>query len=51
MPQMSPLAWFKLMIMFTLMLIIVNTLLYFNKNYQTKLSKKNILKKNLNWKW
>nr|YP_011010527.1 ATP synthase F0 subunit 8 [Haloveloides sundaensis]WPW47168.1 ATP synthase F0 subunit 8 [Haloveloides sundaensis] len=51
MPQMAPLAWLKLMIMFSIMLIIVNTMLYFNKNYQIKPSSNKIMTNNSNWKW
>nr|WPW47389.1 ATP synthase F0 subunit 8 [Asclepios apicalis] len=51
MPQMAPLSWLSLMIMFIMMIISINSLMYFNKKY---LAKKNIMsksEKNMNWKW
>nr|YP_011010644.1 ATP synthase F0 subunit 8 [Halobates whiteleggei]WPW47324.1 ATP synthase F0 subunit 8 [Halobates whiteleggei] len=51
MPQMAPLSWLSLMIMFILMIIVINSMSYFNKNYkiESKMSKKSMNK--LNWKW
>nr|YP_009328034.1 ATP synthase F0 subunit 8 [Trachelus tabidus]APC92677.1 ATP synthase F0 subunit 8 [Trachelus tabidus] len=55
MPQMSPMNWLALMIMFTLILILCISLMYFTympmkfnqkvNNYDKKITK------TLNWKW
>nr|YP_011010267.1 ATP synthase F0 subunit 8 [Ventidius distanti]WPW46869.1 ATP synthase F0 subunit 8 [Ventidius distanti] len=51
MPQMAPLYWFTLMIMFIVMIKMINSIMYFNKNYMNteKKIKKNNFK--MNWKW
>nr|YP_011010332.1 ATP synthase F0 subunit 8 [Metrocoris quynhi]WPW46947.1 ATP synthase F0 subunit 8 [Metrocoris quynhi] len=51
MPQMAPLSWLSLMIMFIITIIIINTLMYFNKNYMTKMENKEKNFKEMNWKW
>nr|YP_009692494.1 ATPase subunit 8 [Limnogonus intermedius]QEH58919.1 ATPase subunit 8 [Limnogonus intermedius] len=48
---MSPMSWMTLMIVFILSLIIINSMMYFNKKYSTKTSMKNMTKNTLNWKW
>nr|YP_011010410.1 ATP synthase F0 subunit 8 [Metrocoris stranguloides]WPW47025.1 ATP synthase F0 subunit 8 [Metrocoris stranguloides] len=51
MPQMAPLSWLSLMIMFIITIIIINTLMYFNKNYMTKMENKEKIFNEMNWKW
>nr|YP_011010592.1 ATP synthase F0 subunit 8 [Halobates alluaudi]WPW47246.1 ATP synthase F0 subunit 8 [Halobates alluaudi]WPW47285.1 ATP synthase F0 subunit 8 [Halobates alluaudi] len=51
MPQMAPLSWLSLMIMFIMMIIVINSMSYFNKNYMIKKNKKNMNMNQLNWKW
>nr|YP_009776026.1 ATP synthase F0 subunit 8 [Aulacophora indica]QAY81967.1 ATP synthase F0 subunit 8 [Aulacophora indica]QJA26351.1 ATP synthase F0 subunit 8 [Aulacophora indica]QRI59116.1 ATP synthase F0 subunit 8 [Aulacophora indica] len=51
MPQMMPLNWLTLMLMFILIFYLFNNLIYFNFTNKPKLMKikKNILK--YSWKW
>nr|YP_010759050.1 ATP synthase F0 subunit 8 [Ramburiella turcomana]WEX31960.1 ATP synthase F0 subunit 8 [Ramburiella turcomana] len=53
MPQMSPLMWFSLFIMFSITLILFNQMNFFS--YKPKIiesNKKGMIKsKNLIWKW
>nr|YP_011010215.1 ATP synthase F0 subunit 8 [Halobates hawaiiensis]WPW46791.1 ATP synthase F0 subunit 8 [Halobates hawaiiensis] len=51
MPQMAPLSWLTLMIMFIIMIIIINSMTYFNKNYKIKNKMENKKMNQLNWKW
>nr|YP_010219082.1 ATP synthase F0 subunit 8 [Metrocoris esakii]UBY46235.1 ATP synthase F0 subunit 8 [Metrocoris esakii] len=51
MPQMAPLSWLSLMIMFIMTIIVINTLMYFNKNYMTKMESKEKDYNKMNWKW
>nr|YP_009740553.1 ATP synthase F0 subunit 8 [Paratonkinacris vittifemoralis]QID03515.1 ATP synthase F0 subunit 8 [Paratonkinacris vittifemoralis] len=53
MPQMSPLMWFSLFIMFSIVLILFNQMNFFSfKPMIMKSSEKSKIKKNnLNWKW
>nr|YP_009228459.1 ATP synthase F0 subunit 8 [Gonista bicolor]ALF99720.1 ATP synthase F0 subunit 8 [Gonista bicolor] len=53
MPQMSPMMWFSLFIMFSITLIMFNQMNFFSykPNMIKKMEKKMIDKKNLNWKW
>nr|YP_009740826.1 ATP synthase F0 subunit 8 [Traulia lofaoshana]QID03827.1 ATP synthase F0 subunit 8 [Traulia lofaoshana] len=53
MPQMSPLMWFSLFIMFSITLIIFNQMNFFSfKPEIIKNMKKSTIKnKNFNWKW
>nr|YP_010268852.1 ATP synthase F0 subunit 8 [Halovelia novoguinensis]UIG88257.1 ATP synthase F0 subunit 8 [Halovelia novoguinensis] len=51
MPQMAPMSWLTLMLLFMTTMIIINTMMYFNKDYKNKNMEKNIMKKNFNWKW
>nr|YP_010926079.1 ATP synthase F0 subunit 8 [Agrilus zanthoxylumi]WKF51808.1 ATP synthase F0 subunit 8 [Agrilus zanthoxylumi] len=51
MPQMAPMSWLILFLIFSLMLLIFNMLNYYNFNYSPmKTSFKNF-KKKINWKW
>nr|YP_009660818.1 ATP synthase F0 subunit 8 [Diabolocatantops pinguis]QCT09582.1 ATP synthase F0 subunit 8 [Diabolocatantops pinguis] len=53
MPQMSPLMWFSLFIMFSMVLIIFNQMNFFSfkPNLIKSAGEKEVEKKNLNWKW
>nr|YP_011010696.1 ATP synthase F0 subunit 8 [Metrocoris communis]WPW47376.1 ATP synthase F0 subunit 8 [Metrocoris communis] len=51
MPQMAPMSWLSLMIMFILAIMMVNILMYFNKNYMTKSENNMKSIKKMNWKW
>nr|QOL00806.1 ATP synthase F0 subunit 8 [Yunnanites coriacea] len=53
MPQMSPLMWFSLFIMFSITLILFNQYYFFSfKNNKTMLTKKKLMWKNkMYWKW
>nr|YP_010268792.1 ATP synthase F0 subunit 8 [Halobates proavus]UIG88094.1 ATP synthase F0 subunit 8 [Halobates proavus]UIG88100.1 ATP synthase F0 subunit 8 [Halobates proavus] len=51
MPQMAPLSWLTLMIMFIIMIIIINSMTYFNKNYMIEKKLENKKMNQLNWKW
>nr|YP_010464304.1 ATP synthase F0 subunit 8 [Strongylium nakanei]UUL71681.1 ATP synthase F0 subunit 8 [Strongylium nakanei] len=51
MPQMAPLNWLSLMIMFVLVLIMFNMLNFFSFNYQVKQKTLEIEKTQINWKW
>nr|YP_011010631.1 ATP synthase F0 subunit 8 [Halobates bryani]WPW47311.1 ATP synthase F0 subunit 8 [Halobates bryani] len=51
MPQMAPMSWLSLMIMFIIMIIVINSMSYFNKNYQIKTNSKDKKMNQLNWKW
>nr|YP_002117909.1 ATP synthase F0 subunit 8 [Oedaleus asiaticus]ACA28983.1 ATP synthase F0 subunit 8 [Oedaleus asiaticus] len=52
MPQMSPMMWFSLFIMFSVTLILFNQLNFFSYK-PTKIMKmtKKSSKKNINWMW
>nr|AYE40948.1 ATP synthase F0 subunit 8 [Idioscopus sp. 'myrica']WEP24787.1 ATP synthase F0 subunit 8 [Idioscopus sp. 'myrica'] len=50
MPQMSPMWWLTLMLMFNLLYLMMNTILYFN--YKVKNKNQILMKKSkMNWKW
>nr|QNJ59916.1 ATP synthase F0 subunit 8 [Trimerotropis pallidipennis] len=52
MPQMSPMMWFSLFIMFSLTMILFNQMNFFSyKPNIIKSTEKMIKKKNMNWKW
>nr|YP_011010241.1 ATP synthase F0 subunit 8 [Halobates nereis]WPW46830.1 ATP synthase F0 subunit 8 [Halobates nereis]WPW47064.1 ATP synthase F0 subunit 8 [Halobates nereis] len=51
MPQMAPMSWLSLMIMFIMMIIVINSMSYFNKNYKIEMSKENKKMNQLKWKW
>nr|QNP09756.1 ATP synthase F0 subunit 8 [Ochthebius sp. IBE<ESP> AN76] len=52
MPQMAPMNWIFLFMMFTMIFLMFNSLNYFSFKY-TYLNKPNFFKKinKLNWKW
>nr|ACA61249.1 ATP synthase F0 subunit 8 [Gastrimargus marmoratus] len=52
MPQMSPMMWFSLFIMFSMTMILFNQLNFFSyKPNKIEKMKINIKKKNNNWTW
>nr|AML26028.1 ATP synthase F0 subunit 8 [Staphylinidae sp. BMNH 1274245] len=51
MPQMAPLNWLFLFLMFTTTFLIFNSMNYFSIMYMTKIKKSSSLKKTINWKW
>nr|QIV24760.1 ATP synthase F0 subunit 8 [Pseudoplites inexpectatus] len=51
MPQMAPLNWLILAIVFSLVFLIFNIMNYFSFNYEIKSSKTKMKKALLNWKW
>nr|YP_008144592.1 ATP synthase F0 subunit 8 [Shirakiacris shirakii]AGI51647.1 ATP synthase F0 subunit 8 [Shirakiacris shirakii] len=53
MPQMSPLMWFSLFIMFSIVLILFNQMNFFSfKPSPIKSAEKGtVMTKNLTWKW
>nr|YP_010703574.1 ATP synthase F0 subunit 8 [Bryodema qilianshanense]WCO86708.1 ATP synthase F0 subunit 8 [Bryodema qilianshanense] len=52
MPQMSPMMWFSLFIMFSITMIMFNQMNFFSyKPVKIKSIKKTMLKNNMNWKW
>nr|WRQ18137.1 ATP synthase F0 subunit 8 [Anaceratagallia venosa] len=50
MPQMAPMWWIALMITFSIMLIMLIAMMYFNKNPINK-NKSMMSNKNLIWMW
>nr|WIL10227.1 ATP synthase F0 subunit 8 [Stenocladius sp. 2 XYG-2023a] len=50
MPQISPLMWLNLMIMFVITFMLMNSMNYFTKLYKYK-NKKKYNKNSLKWKW
>nr|YP_010838218.1 ATP synthase F0 subunit 8 [Sternocampsus coriaceus]WGF20845.1 ATP synthase F0 subunit 8 [Sternocampsus coriaceus] len=51
MPQMAPLSWLNLFIMFIIIFLMLNTLNYFSFNYYPKTSKTTPKLLSTNWKW
>nr|URX53944.1 ATP synthase F0 subunit 8 [Cryptotermes sp. 5 AB-2022a] len=52
MPQMMPMSWLTLFIMFSATLILFTTMNYYATISKTKINEKMTLqKKTLNWKW
>nr|QFK69090.1 ATP synthase F0 subunit 8 [Phymatostetha punctata] len=49
MPQMAPLWWTSLFMMFILSYMMINVMMYFNMNHVTKKIKIKFI--NMNWKW
>nr|YP_009995366.1 ATP synthase F0 subunit 8 [Ochthebius griotes]QNP09782.1 ATP synthase F0 subunit 8 [Ochthebius griotes] len=52
MPQMAPMNWILLFMMFTIIFLMFNSMNYFSFKYNnnmTNISKKKMMK--LNWKW
>nr|QBZ37539.1 ATP synthase F0 subunit 8 [Aesalus sp. JL-2019] len=51
MPQMAPMSWTLLMLMFITSFLIFNSLNYFNFKYFPKTPKTSKSKIKINWKW
>nr|YP_010305210.1 ATP synthase F0 subunit 8 [Philonthus spinipes]ULT46827.1 ATP synthase F0 subunit 8 [Philonthus spinipes] len=51
MPQMAPMNWLILFIIFTLTFLIFNTINYFSFKYQMKPSSISKKSSKINWKW
>nr|YP_010310390.1 ATP synthase F0 subunit 8 [Melanacanthus marginatus]UMY75925.1 ATP synthase F0 subunit 8 [Melanacanthus marginatus] len=53
MPQMAPLWWEILFILFIMSFIFMNTIIYYNKNLKSikSVQSNKLLNKELNWKW
>nr|YP_010288404.1 ATP synthase F0 subunit 8 [Aleochara curtula]UKO31672.1 ATP synthase F0 subunit 8 [Aleochara curtula] len=51
MPQMAPLNWLFLFLMFTSTFLIFNSMNYFSIMYNFKMKKLSHSKKKFNWKW
>nr|YP_004934963.1 ATP synthase F0 subunit 8 [Pielomastax zhengi]ADZ62105.1 ATP synthase F0 subunit 8 [Pielomastax zhengi] len=52
MPQMSPLMWSTMMILFSTMFIVFNSMIYFSfKNKKTTVKINGSQSLTLNWKW
>nr|YP_009185843.1 ATP synthase F0 subunit 8 [Gabronthus thermarum]ALO70587.1 ATP synthase F0 subunit 8 [Gabronthus thermarum] len=51
MPQMAPLNWLTLFLMFTFIFLMFNTMNYFSFKYQFKTNTFNKINKKINWKW
>nr|AXS64924.1 ATP synthase F0 subunit 8 [Elateroidea sp. 7 KM-2017] len=51
MPQMAPLSWINLFILFVMTFMIINTLNYFSFMYDNKTLKTTPKMKSINWKW
>nr|YP_010759063.1 ATP synthase F0 subunit 8 [Oedipoda miniata]WEX31973.1 ATP synthase F0 subunit 8 [Oedipoda miniata] len=52
MPQMSPMMWFSLFILFSIAMIMFNQMNFFiYKSPTIKIFKKTMMKKDTNWKW
>nr|ALO77187.1 ATP synthase F0 subunit 8 [Elateridae sp. GENSP01] len=51
MPQMAPLSWINLFILFISTFLILNSLNYFSFIYENKSTKKSMKTKSINWKW
>nr|YP_010835888.1 ATP synthase F0 subunit 8 [Carinata dushanensis]WGC89407.1 ATP synthase F0 subunit 8 [Carinata dushanensis] len=50
MPQMSPMWWMYMLFMFSLCLMLMNSMVYFNYMFNNT-NFKSFKLKNLNWKW
>nr|AXS65187.1 ATP synthase F0 subunit 8 [Coleoptera sp. 14 KM-2017] len=51
MPQMSPLSWLTLLIEFSLIFLMLNSMNYFSFNYMFKMIKTSKKTLQINWKW
>nr|AYM85002.1 ATP synthase F0 subunit 8 [Copiocera sp. OR333] len=53
MPQMSPLMWFSLFILFSIVVVLFNQMNFFSFKLKPtqSIKKEMIFKKNINWKW
>nr|UCU06757.1 ATP synthase F0 subunit 8 [Campsosternus auratus] len=51
MPQMAPLSWINLFMLFITIFMIMNTLNYFSFQYENKSVKSSPKLDSINWKW
>nr|YP_011010163.1 ATP synthase F0 subunit 8 [Hermatobates djiboutensis]WPW46687.1 ATP synthase F0 subunit 8 [Hermatobates djiboutensis] len=51
MPQMSPMWWSTLFMLFIASLMLMNSMIYFNKKFSIKKSSKSTKKNSMNWQW
>nr|QNV11767.1 ATP synthase F0 subunit 8 [Hydrobius fuscipes] len=51
MPQMAPLNWLFLFILFSLIFMLFNSMNYFSFKYPIKSYQTSTTKKKINWKW
>nr|AZL35844.1 ATP synthase F0 subunit 8 [Ectemnonotum fruhstorferi] len=51
MPQMSPMWWTTLFLMFNSMFLLTNMLMYYIFNMNNKMNMMNMLKNQMNWSW
>nr|ALO76568.1 ATP synthase F0 subunit 8 [Melyridae sp. 'Dasytidae' GENSP01] len=51
MPQMSPMNWVLLFIMFSIIFLVINANNYFMLKYTPLFTKKSLMKNKINWKW
>nr|YP_010729348.1 ATP synthase F0 subunit 8 [Sternolophus rufipes]WED07053.1 ATP synthase F0 subunit 8 [Sternolophus rufipes] len=51
MPQMAPINWLFLFIMFSMIFIMFNSMNYFSFKYPVKSSTTQKIMKKINWKW
>nr|YP_010315908.1 ATP synthase F0 subunit 8 [Leptocorisa lepida]UNA68814.1 ATP synthase F0 subunit 8 [Leptocorisa lepida] len=52
MPQMAPIWWEMLFLMFLMMFMLMNSIIYFNKTMtMMKMKKESIKIKQIKWKW
>nr|ALO76098.1 ATP synthase F0 subunit 8 [Amphiops globus] len=51
MPQMAPMNWILLFVMFCLTFMLFNSMNYFSFKYEVKTSKPSKIKTFMNWKW
>nr|QWB85771.1 ATP synthase F0 subunit 8 [Phlyctenosis sp. N135] len=51
MPQMAPINWLILMMMFTTIFVIFNVINYFTFSYKIKMKSTEKTKVKVNWKW
>nr|AFQ62231.1 ATP synthase F0 subunit 8 [Glaphyrus comosus] len=51
MPQMAPLNWLILFILFSLIYLIFNSMNYFMFNYQPQTNSIKLMESKINWKW
>nr|QIK50393.1 ATP synthase F0 subunit 8 [Chorosoma macilentum]UPL65614.1 ATPase subunit 8 [Chorosoma sp.] len=51
MPQMAPLWWETLFVMFIMLFLFLSTIIYFNKMTLPKNSNFNKINSQMNWKW
>nr|YP_010698192.1 ATP synthase F0 subunit 8 [Aphrophora memorabilis]WCH58178.1 ATP synthase F0 subunit 8 [Aphrophora memorabilis] len=51
MPQMAPMSWTLLFLMFILSYLMFNMNIYFIQNFENMKKKNNNITKQMNWKW